>query len=307
MKKILISLLCLISLLPCLQAQDVYLFATFREPQQDGLFLASSKDGYHWNSLVGPYNTPGVGADKIMRDPSIIQGPDGTFHMVWTCSWSHDKGFGYASSKDLIHWTPSQYIEVMKDEPATVNTWAPELFYDDMKKEFIILWASTIPFRFEKGQEAEDNNHRVYYTTTKDFVKFSPTKLFLDPKFSVIDCVILKRAKKDYVLILKDNTRPERNIKVAFGKSPLGPFTKPSAAFTPHFTEGPTVTKVGNDYLVYFEYYKDKKYGAMKTRDFKTFTDLTDSVTLPKGHKHGTIFKVSAKFYNALLTQTKSH
>lgn len=39
-----------------------------------------------------------------MRDPCIIAGPDGVFHLVWTISWN-EKGIGYAHSKDLIHWT----------------------------------------------------------------------------------------------------------------------------------------------------------------------------------------------------------
>ena len=301
MKKLIFTFLLVFSSLSFLNAQDAYLFATFREPQQDGLILVGSTDGYHWQPLGGPFNTPGVGTDKIMRDPSIYQGPDGTFHMVWTSSWTNDKGFGYASSKDLIHWTPSKYIQAMSYEPTAINTWAPELFYDDVNKQFIIMWASTIPYRFEKGQEAEDNNHRLYYCTTKDFKKFSKTKLLFDTKFSAIDATMLKRGPKDYVLVLKDNTRPERDMKVSFAKSPLGPFTTPSAAFTPHFTEGPTVTKVSDDYLIYFEFYKDKKYGAVKTRDFKTFIDATNEVTLPKGHKHGTIFKVSRAFYDQLL------
>jgi hypothetical protein len=31
----------------------------------------------------------------------------------------------------------------------------------------------------------------MYYTTTRDFQTFTPTKLFLDPDFSVIDCQII--------------------------------------------------------------------------------------------------------------------
>ena len=107
----------------------------------------------------------------------------------------------------------------MQNEPTTVNVWAPELFYDDTSQRFIIIWASTIPFRFPKGEEPEDNNHRMYYTTTKDFQTFSDSKLFLDPGFSVIDCEIVKRAKDDYVLVFKENTRPNRNIKLAFAKN----------------------------------------------------------------------------------------
>lgn len=173
-----------------------------------------------------------------------------------------------------------------------MNVWAPELFYDDEAKQFIIIWASTVPFRFPKGQEDENNNHRMYFTTTKDFNTFTETKLFLDPGFSVIDCVIVKRSPNDYVLVLKDNTRPERDIKVAFASNPLGPYSKASAAFTPPFTEGPSVARVGDDYLIYYDQYRDKIYGAKKTKDFKTFTDVTKEVSLPQGHKHGTIFQV---------------
>ena len=37
---------------------------------------------------------PEVGG-KLMRDPSIARGKDGTFHLVWTTNWKGDKGFGY--------------------------------------------------------------------------------------------------------------------------------------------------------------------------------------------------------------------
>ena len=62
--------------------------------------------------------------------PASRSGPDGTFHLVWTTGWHDSKGFGYASSKDLIHWSDQQFIPVMTNEPTTVNVWAPELFYD---------------------------------------------------------------------------------------------------------------------------------------------------------------------------------
>ena len=276
------------------------MFTSFHEPATEGLRLLYSYDGYKWTDLNKTFLKPLIG-DSVMRDPSIVQGPDGTFHLVWTLAWKGNKGFGYASSKDLIHWSDQQVVDVMKNEPATVNVWAPELFYDDENKQFIIIWASTIPFRFARGIEDEDNNHRMYYTTTKDFKTFSSTKLFLDPGFSVIDCVILKRGKDDYVLVLKDNTRPNRNIKIAFAKDPLGLYTKASDSFTPNFTEGPAVAKVGDEYLIYYDQYRDKIYGAMRTKDFKTFTDVTKVVSVPEGHKHGTIFKVNKKVLQTVI------
>jgi hypothetical protein len=300
-KKFLIGCFVLMVLSAC--SRKVYLFSTFHEPATEGLRLAYSYDGYHWKDFDTTFTKPSVDSN-VMRDPSIAQGPDGMFHLVFTSAWKGTKTFGYASSNDLIHWSTQRTIPVMEFEPTTVNVWAPELFYDDEAKDFIIIWASTVPFRFQKGQEDENNNHRMYFTTTKDFQTFTPTKLFYDPGFSVIDCEIVKRAKNDYVLVLKDNTRLARNIKVAFASNPLGPYSKASEAFSPMYTEGPTVAKVKDGYLIYYDQYRDKIFGAMKTADFKTFTDATKEVSLPQGHKHGTIFMVKKKVLKNLLRQT---
>jgi len=295
-------LVCLFGLIVTFSScsRDAYMFTSFREPANEGLRLLYSYDGYTWTDLNRLFLKPEVGTQKVMRDPSIAQGNDGTFHLVWTSSWKGDKGFGYASSKDLIHWSAERFIPVMEHEPTTVNVWAPELFYDDEANQFVIIWASTIPHRFERGEEEETNNHRMYYTTTKDFRTFAPTKLFLDPAFSVIDAVIVRRKPADYVLVLKDNTRPNRTIKVAFGKSATGPFTNVSEAFTQKFTEGPSVVQVGNDWLIYFDSYQTRTYEAVKTRDFKTFTDASGQISVPAGHKHGTIFRVKRRMLKRL-------
>lgn len=284
----------------CDKKKEVYLFSTFREPATEGLYLAYSYDGCKWQDLGGPWLKPEVGNQKVMRDPSVGRAPDGTFHLAWTSSWRGDPGFGYASSADLINWTEQKFIPVMDFDTSTVNVWAPELFYDEEKEEYIIVWASTIPYKFEKGIEEEQNNHRLYYTVTKDFNTFSDTKLFFDPGFSIIDAVIVKRRHNDYILVLKDNTRPMRNLKVAFGKSPLGPWENISEPFTQPFTEGPTVLKKGNDWLIYFDAYQDKKYGAVETTDFKVFTDISDKISLPEGHKHGTVFKADERVLEGL-------
>jgi len=172
-----------------------------------------------------------------------------------------------------------------------VNVWAPELFYDDEQQQYIIMWASCVPHKFPKGLEDEDNNHRLYYTVTKDFNTFSPAKLFCDPGFSVIDPTIVKRGKGDYVLVMKDNTRLSRNLKVAFSSSPCGPWGPASESFTSMYSEGPTTVKVGKYYYIYYDSYRKKIFGAVRTKDFRNFVDVTDKVKVPVGHKHGTIFR----------------
>lgn len=300
MRVCLYIILCL-SLASCASQKQVYMFTSFHEPANEGLRFLYSKDGYHWKDAGKTFLKPEVGQQKVLRDPSIAQGPDGTFHLVWTSSWRGDKGFGYASSKDLVHWSEQRFIPVMENEPATVNVWAPELFYDDSTKQFAIIWASAIPGRFERGIEEDSNNHRMYVITTPDFKTFSSSRLFLDPGFSVIDAVIVKKAAQDYVLVLKDNTRPNRNIKVAYGTSALGPYVNTTAPFTAQMTEGPSVVKVGDKWLIYFDAYREKKYDAVITSDFKTFTPAGTAISVPEGHKHGTIFKADRKLLKQLL------
>ena len=285
---------------------QVYISTSFHEPATDGLRFIYSRDGWTWQAVDGVWLKPEVGNQKVMRDPSIIRTPDGMFHLVWTSSWRGDRGFGYACSKDLVHWSKQRFIEVMSDT-TTVNVWAPELFWDDVKKQAIIVWASCIPGKYPDGQEEHKNNHRLYYTTTKDFKNFAPTKLMIEPGFSCIDATLVKRGQKDYVMVLKDNTRPERDIKVAYAKSPYGPWSKASEPFTGKMMEGPTTVKVKDGWLIYYDRYKLYDFGAHFTKDFVSFEDVSNKVSVPKLHKHGTIFEADEAILEGLLNAKKVH
>lgn len=285
----------------CTSSKPLYVSTSFHEPANEGLRFIYSIDGIHWDSIPGTWLKPAIGNQQVMRDPSIVVDTKGVFHLVWTTSWKGDLGFGYSNSKDLINWSEPRMINTMQHEPTTVNVWAPELFYDDEKDEFLVVWASCIPDRFEKGIEEEKNNHRLYYITTKDFETISKTKLFYDPGYSSIDATIVKRGKSDYIVVFKDNTRPNRNLKVAFGNTPVGPFTTTDKAFTESFCEGPTVAKLSGEYIIYYDAYRNFNFGAAKTVDFINFTDITSEISIPKGHKHGTIFRASEKLVKRML------
>ena len=301
MKRLFLFLLATLTLtVNTLLAKDIYVSTSFHEPATEGLRFIYSRDGIRWDSIQGVFLRPMVGQQKVMRDPSIVKGPNGIFHLVWTSSWRGDLGFGYSSSKDLIHWTSQRFIETGMDT-TTVNTWAPELFYDDVKRQYLIIWASCVPGRFPDGQEEHKNNHRLYYMTTKDFRTFSKTQLFYEPGFSAIDATLVKRGNSDYVMVVKDNTRPMRDIKVAFAKSPYGPWSAASEPFTEQFTEGPSTAKVGEWYYIYYDSYRHKIYGAHRTKDFKTFQDQTGSVKFPVGHKHGTVFMADEQLVENLI------
>ncbi|MBF4494777.1 alpha/beta hydrolase fold domain-containing protein [Flavobacterium sp. MR2016-29] len=283
---------------------DGYVFTYFKGNGEDGLHLAYSEDGLKWNALKNDtsFLTPEVGKDKLMRDPCVIKGGDGQYHMVWTVSWT-DKGIGYASSKDLIHWSKQEFIPVMEHEKKARNTWAPEITYDEKSKKYMIYWASTIEDKFPetKSDEEKGYNHRIYYTTTKDFKKFAKTKLLYEPGFNVIDATIVKQ-DQEFVMYLKDETRNpvQKNLKIAISKNLTGPYSKASEPITGNYwAEGPTAIKIDNNWVVYFDKYTLKKYGAVKQTS-KGWEDISDQVSFPSGTRHGTVIKVSADEINIL-------
>ncbi|MCW0482433.1 glycoside hydrolase family 43 protein [Gaoshiqia sediminis] len=285
----------------------VYLFSYFMDNGQDGLHLAYSRDGYHWEALKNSQSflTPQVAEDKLMRDPCIIQGPDKRFHMVWTVSWN-DRGIGYASSEDLINWSEQKFIPVMEHEPTALNCWAPEIFYDKSENRFMIYWATTIPGRFPEGEQQGDSkyNHRMYYTTTTDFNTFSETKLLYDEGFNVIDAVIKKIAGQ-YVMFLKDETRnpPKKHIRMASSKSLTEGYKLISEPITPDWVEGPTVAYVDGHWVVYYDEYTRHHMGAVRSKYLKKWEVITDSISFPEGTRHGTVFQVDESILERLLQE----
>jgi hypothetical protein len=288
---------------------QVFLFSYFTRNGEDGVHLAASRDGVSWRPLNGARAviTPAVtGAGRgwqewsttaaLMRDPSILRGPDGVFHLVWTIAWT-DRGIGVAHSRDLVHWSEQTRVPVMDHEPNALNAWAPDLFYDRATQQYVIVFASAIPGRFPATDSMAERtsrgraDHRLYYVTTKDFTTYSPTRLLYDGGFSAIDGTIARRGDR-YYLIMKDETffPPRRNLRVASSAHATGPYGPASSAFTELHTEGPSVLQTGGRWLVYFDYYTRGRYGAVSTRDFVHWEPFSDSLRTPRGIRHGSAF-----------------
>lgn len=289
--------------------EKCYLFSYFVGNSKDGLHLAWSSDGLKWDALKQDksFLTPKVG-EKLMRDPCIITGPDGTFRMVWTDS---GKGgtIGYASSKDLITWSEQKSLPVMAKEPTVSNCWAPEIIFDDIGKRFIIFWASTIPGKFAETDYGgkNDSNHRIYATTTSDFETFTQASLFFDPGFNTIDSTILPFNGKS-VMIFKDESRHPKamkNLRIAIASGAAGPYQVEEQPINPpgSWVEGPSALKVGDEMILYFDAYAEHHYGALKSKDLKTWTDVTKELVMPKGIRHGTAFEVSGTIVKKLMKQ----
>jgi len=311
MKNLLIILTLILSLQSKCDAQqetgnDIYLFSYFVGNGEDGLHLSYSEDGYNFEKLADgqSFLTPKVGKDSLMRDPNIIRGGDGKFHMVWTVSWT-DKGVGYANSDDLINWSEQQFIPVMAHEPEARNTWAPEIFYDQEDDIYMIYWSTTIRGRFPETQlDADDGyNHRKYYVTTKDFKEFSDTKLLYEPGFNVIDGTIIK-VDGEYIMFVKDETREpaEKNIRITRSDRMTGGYGPAGEPITgDYWAEGPTAAKVDGQWVIYFDKYIDKQMGAVASRDLENWTDISDKINFPNGTRHGSVIMISGEELKSLL------
>jgi hypothetical protein len=70
-------------------------------------------------------------------------------------------------------------------------------------------------------------------------------------------------------MFLKDETRtpPQKNIRIATSKKLNSGYSTPSAPITgDYWAEGPTTFKLNGNWVVYFDKYRDHKYGAIQSR-----------------------------------------
>lgn len=295
-------------------ANTAYLFTYFTQNGESGLHLAASLDGLTWEKLprAESHWLPNIGVSKLMRDPSIVKGSDDTYHLVWTSGWN-ENNIGYASTKDFIHWSPQRELPVMAHEKNVRNTWAPEIVFDNDTNTFVIFWSSTITGKFEEtaGASEENYNHRIYFTTTKDFKEFSPTALLYDPGFSVIDATFLTFNQQLY-FIVKDETRfpPKKYLQIAKAKSYTGPFEKLSDPITKEglWVEGPTAIQKNEHAIIYYDAYTSRRYGAIRSKDLKNWEDVSSEIHFPdegtpQRMRHGTVIPIPIELFSALKNQ----
>jgi len=180
----------------------------------------------------------------------------------------------------------------MADEKQVLNSSAPELHYDKLSRSFQIIWASTIPGRFETEKTEDGFNNRIYATTTTDFKTFTKTKLLFDPEFSVSDGCILK-SKGSFYLYFKNDM--DRKIQYATS-SRIKSF--PSTVSEPisgkKFAKGPSALQVGDYTYVYWENDVDKRVSAVRCKNIRkaVWEDVTDMIKFPGNVKQGSAFIV---------------
>jgi beta-xylosidase len=198
----------------------------------------------------------------------------------------------------------------MQNEPNTRNIWAPEIFYDKAKARWMILWSSTIPGRYPESDSTGDDgyNHRFYFATTADFRSFSDSRLLYDPGFNAIDATFFQAGPKFYLFFKDERKQPlKKNLRYATADKAEGPFGKPSEPLTGDWVEGPSVIQIKDEYLVYFDHYAQPHYyGAVRSKDLEHWEDCSREMSFPKGHRHGTVLRISNRIAQQLLAVRQS-
>jgi hypothetical protein len=292
--------------------RSLFLFAYYTGDGGSGLHLALSEDGWKYQALKKgkSFLRPGIG-DYILLDPHLMQSQDGIFHLVWATGKSR-KEIGYAWSKNLIDWSPQSLIKVMEKDSLVLNVSGPELHYDGASQKFILLWASTVPGKFPETDNSRDSlpggyrlNHRIYRKTSSDLVNWSGSEIWYEPGYPVSDPTIATDSGRSY-LFFQDATNKgsnfQHNVKVVQGYSPGGsfPVEKPILVSKRTHAEAPTAVRIDSQFVVFYHRYKSGKTGASFTKDFKKWKDVSDSISFPRGAKHGCILKIPARLADKL-------
>ncbi|TWT85351.1 Glycosyl hydrolases family 43 [Posidoniimonas polymericola] len=285
-------------------------FAYFQGPWptggHSGVYMSYSSDGLNFQPMNngdpvyvppeawGPGSSTNTIDEDQTRDPSVLYGPDGYFHMVWTSGIS-TRSIGYAKSADLKTWTDEQLIDIWSPSTVVDHTWAPELFYDAANSQYQIIFASNL----------NGGDHKLYSITTSDFSSFStadPNNPYFYNGATIIDAMIAEdSANNRYLMAVKDEQNGAKNIRLATAPTAQGPWTTdnpvivgPGSAIEGNVTEGPSLLKVDDTWLLYYDAYGAGYFGVAATSDADpanaaSWVNLTGDANLPDGH-HGTVF-----------------
>jgi len=284
-------------------AQGATVFAYFKEPGTQGIYLALSRDGYTFTLLNDgqPWIKPEF-SGEIMRDVFVTRNPSGDgFRAVWTWGWKGST-LGTASSTDLMTWSSQAEVPIMKGIPSVHNVWAPETYWDANAKQWLLIWSSAL--------SGSNDGNRIWAARTRDFVTFTKPSVFFDPGFVVIDATMFHRSfegRQDWVFVVKDQSvDPLRyQIRWTSGPSVEGPWAPLSGPITESWSEGPSVIQVGSRWIVYYDHYRAPRarYEGVETCDWIHWTSVNDKMHFPESAKHGSFFRVTDAEAQKLLSR----
>ncbi len=339
MKKILIFLLCAISISTSANAQNKqkgtygYLYCHMGG---DGEYTAYaiSRDGFHYEDVAGGRPIFDVKEHARIeggtRDAYICRRHIGKGYLMVTTDMcvakSHkwdNYGMDLLRSDDLINWEsvtfdfrkgPSIFCDpespdIYKDWSTVNRVWAPQIFWDpyytwaDGKRGGYFIYYSL-------WNSAEEKYDRMYYSyADESFTKLTKPRLLFDWGYATIDADInyLKSDGLYHMLIKKEGGHP--GIFTATAKSLTGPWSEPVEDDYVSFEgnkkcEGSSAFQlVGDDNwcVAYIEYSSNPKHYRICRAD-KNLRNFRDPVDIKgvRSPQHGSFMRLTKKEYKRL-------
>lgn len=317
-----------------------YLFTHFigseANANQEQVYFSTSLDGMNWTTLNNgnPVLKSTLGEEGL-RDHYILRAPEGDkFYMIATdlsiyygnrvwmeAGANGSRGIVVWESDDLVNWSEPR-LSILAPEGSGC-TWAPEIIYDELTKEYVVYWSATTLEVNSAGKVTQEyENHRVYYAKTRDFRTFTEAKVFneggtdLSGKIiKVIDSTMIKDGDTYYRY-----TKNESTGKIFVDKSDkvLGDYTAIESNSlntldkTHGAVEGPIIFKMnkkdsdGEDKwcLMVDRYGQGKGYLPLVTNDLASgeFEVVpSGDFSLPSSVvRHGYVIPITGKEYKAL-------
>ncbi|MCP2245910.1 family 43 glycosylhydrolase [Lentzea aerocolonigenes] len=255
-----------------------------------------------------------------VRDPFILRSPEGDkFYLLATDlkinggnGWDAAQRHGSRSimvweSTDLRNWSRQRSVEV--SPPTAGNTWAPEAHWDAKRGTYVVYWASKLFAENDPGHTGDSYN-RMMYSTTRDFVTFSPAKVWIDPGYSVIDSTVIEdngtfyRYTKDErnntsttpcsKFITAEKSTDLLNPKYDFVAECIGKATATSPGLSAG--EGPTGFKSNteNKWYLFIDEFGGRGYVPFETTDLASGKwTMSTGAKLPASPRHGTVLPVT--------------
>ena len=300
-----------------------YLFVHFREKlTQDGeqVHFAVSQNGYDWHALNG--GKPVLSCDKGeygCRDIEIVRLQNGGFVLIATdlcivrhmdenheVNWhslSHNGSqcLSLWRTDDLLHFSPQERIPFQGNDFGCL--WAPEIFYDEKRAEYLLHWSSM-----------KHERMAIYGCTTKDFRSFSEPKLFFQKENDVIDSHIVKHGDS-FHLFYKNCDSPSMCMHAVSGDlyghyESDEPFSSMMASLEkPGCYEAPTTLALPDGkWCLMLDFFgcEKEKMGYVPFVSEKPgcsrFVRCDSSFTFPYGFKHGHAIPITNAEFDAVCT-----
>ncbi len=230
------------------KGDTTFLMSAFNATSENALSIFSSYDGATFTSTASETYKPEQG---LLRDPSIMQMPDGTYYVTYTTGWMGGT-FGVAKSRDLRHWDHIADIEI--GLAGVTNVWAPEWFRDTDGSVSIVV---SLSMAGTKGPFA------AYALKATDVAagKFAAPVAMAGLDNNHIDTFPVKSGDTYYAFTKNETTK---TIELATAKALTGPWTIDKTgdwAGWGDWIEGPAVVRLPNNgWRIYFDDYRGKTY-----------------------------------------------